>query len=171
MIDDCHKYTVGRDLLKKFGLLIVQQLATKCKSAHVIRHNSTCKIKQAIALQIPELVSRMGLFKTHFDKQNCHQKYKAKHQKSQCIPINLKPKVTEEFNRLQIEGHTEKLSNCSNDNFLFSIRNNSKERSLNTLAFNSIVSNKSIHKNTYQMPDIETIIISMSQSLQETQNK
>ena len=65
---------------KKLGLLIVQQPATKCKSANVIRHNSTCKAKQAIALQILELISRMGLFKTHFDAQNCHQKYKAKHQ-------------------------------------------------------------------------------------------
>ena len=74
------------------------------------------KIEQETA-QFLESVSRIGILKKHIVKSKFHQKYTAKHQKGRSVPIKLQPRVTDELERLQKEGHIEKLLSCIDKNF------------------------------------------------------
>ena len=109
LVDDGHKNIIGRDLFGTLGLAVVQQKPETVKCVYNI-NNSTCKIKETIATQFPHLVSRIGISKTHVAKSKFHQKSTAKHQKGRRVPINLQPRVSDELERLQTEGHIEKLS-------------------------------------------------------------
>ena len=79
MVDNGQKISIGRDLLSRLGLAVVQQ---QRKRGNCVNNfdKSTCKVKQAIALQIPQQVSRIELSKTHFVKSKLHKKFRAKHQ-------------------------------------------------------------------------------------------
>ena len=98
-------------------MAVVQQQAKRGKSINNI-DDSTCKIKETIASHFPHLVSRIGLSKTHAVKSKFHQKYTAKHQRGRRVPSNLQPRVTVELDRLQKEGHIEKLSSCADEHFI-----------------------------------------------------
>ena len=141
VVDDGHKNIIGRDLFTTLGLAVVQQQPETGKCVYNI-NNPTCKIKESIATQFPHLVSRIGLSKTHVAKSKFHQTFTAKHQKGRRVPINLQPRVSSELERLQIEGHIEKLSSCSDELFI----------------------------SKYQMPNIEMLIDTISRHLTDTQN-
>ena len=141
-----------------------------CKCVNNI-NSSTCKIKETIATQFPHLVSRIGLSKTHVAKSKFQQKFTAEHQKGRCVPINLQPRVSVELERLQTEGNIEKLSSCSDKHFISPIVITVRKDQSIKLALNSKVINKAIHKNKYQMPNIEMLIDTISQHLTNTQNR
>ena len=103
VVEDGHKIIIGRDLFNSPGLAVVQQQAKSGKCVNNI-NNSTCKI----AAQVPHLVSRIGLSKTHVAKSKFHQNFTVKHQKGR--RVNLQPRVTTELDCLQTEGHIEKFS-------------------------------------------------------------
>ena len=117
VVEDGHKNIIGRDLFTTLRLAVVQQQPEHCKCVNNI-NTSTCKIKETVATQSPHLVSRIGFSKTHVAKSKFHQKFTAKHQKGRRVPINLQPRVSEELERLQTEGHIEKLSICSDEHFI-----------------------------------------------------
>ena len=167
VVDDGHKNIIGRDLFTTLGLAVVQQQPETGKCVYNI-NNSTCKIQETIATQFPYLVSRIGLSKTHVAKSKFHLKCTAKHQKGRRVPINLQPRVSVE--RLQTEGHIEKLSSCSDEHFISTIVITVKKDQSIKLALDSKVLNKAIHKNKYQMPNIEMLIDTISQHLTNTQN-
>ena len=169
VVDDGHKNIIGRDLFTTLGLAVVQQQPEIGKCVYNI-NNSRCKIKNSIATQFPHLVSRIGLSKTHVAKSKFHQKFTAKHQKGRRVPINLQPRVSDELERLQTEGHIEKLSSCSDELFISPIIITVKKDQSIKLALDSKVLNKAIHKNKYQMPNIEMLIDTISQHLTDTQN-
>ena len=77
---------------------------------------STSTVKQSNALQLPDLVSRIGLSKTDVIGSKFHQKFTAKHPKGCRVTIDLQTRVFAELDRLQ-KGHIEKLSSCSDKNF------------------------------------------------------
>ena len=117
VVADGHKLIMGRDLSSRVFLAVVKQQAKRTECINDI-DNSACKVKQAILLQFPDIVLKIGLSKTHVDKSKFHQKFTAKHQKSCRVSINLQPRVTDELDRLQEEGHIEKLSRCSGKDFI-----------------------------------------------------
>ena len=78
--------------------------------------------------------------------------------------------MSEELERLQTEGHIEKLSSCSDEHFISPIVITVKKDQSIKLALDSKVLNKAIHKNKYQTPNIEMLIDSISQHLTETQD-
>ena len=78
--------------------------------------------------------------------------------------------MSEELERLQTEGHIEKLSIGSDEHFISPIVITVKKDQAIKLALDSKVLNKAIHKNKYQMPNIEMLIDTISQHLTETQN-
>ena len=84
-------------------------------------------------------------------KSTFHQKFTAKHQNGGRLPINLQPRVTAELERLQNEGHIEKLSRCSDKHFISPIMITVKKDQSIKLALDSKVLNKALHKNKYQM--------------------
>ena len=167
--DDGHKNIIGRDLFGPLRIAVVQQQPETGKCVNNIT-NSACKIKETVATRFPHLVSRIGLSKTHVAKSKFHQKFTAKHQKGRRVPINHQPRVTDELERLQTEGHIEKLSSCSDENFISPIVITVKKDQSIKLALDSKVLNKAIHKNKYQMPNIEMLIDTISQHLTSTHN-
>ena len=169
VVEDGHRNIIGRDFFTALGLAVVQQQPENGKCVNNI-NTSTCKIKETIATQFPHLVSRIGLSKTHAAKSKFHQKFTAKHQKGRRVPINLQPRVSAELERLQTEGHIEKLSSCSDEHFISPIAITVKTDQSIKLALYSKVRNKAIHKNKYQMPNIDMLIDTISQHLTNTQN-
>ena len=169
VVEDGHKIIIGRDLFPSLGLAVVQQRQSETGKCVNNINNSTCKIKETIAAQFPHLVSRTGLSKTHVAKSKFHQKFTAMHQKGRRVPINLQPRVTAELQRLQNEGHIEKISSCSDEHFISPIVITVKKDQSIKLALDSKVLNKAIHKNKYQMPNIDMLIDTISQYLTNTQ--
>ena len=169
VVEDGHKNIIGRDLFTTLGIAVVQQQPENGKCANNIT-NSTCKITETIATQFPHLVSRIGLSKTHVAKSKFHQMFTAKHQNGRRVPINLQPRVSAELERLQTEGHIEKLSSCSDEHFIAPIAFTIKKDQSLKLALDSKILKKAIHKNKYQMPNIDMLIDTISQHLTNTQN-
>ena len=75
-----------------------------------------------------------------------------------------------ELDRLQTEGHIEKMSSCSDEHFIPPIVITVKKDQSIKLELDSKVLIKAIHKNKYQMPNIDKIIDSISQHFKNTQN-
>ena len=90
--------------------------------------------------------------------------------KSRRVPINLQPGVCDELDRLQKEGHIEKLSGCSDENFISPIVITVQNGQSIKVSLDSKILNKSVHKNKYQLPNKEMLIDSNSQPLTNTQN-
>ena len=78
--------------------------------------------------------------------------------------------MSEQLERLQTEGHIEKLSSCSDEHFISPIVVTVKKDQSIKLALDSKVLNKAIRENKYQMPNIEMLIDTISQHLTDTQN-
>ena len=169
VVEDGHKNIIGRHLFTTLGLVVVQQQPDNGKCVNNII-TSTCKIKETIATQFPHLVSKIGLSKTHVAKSKFHQKFTAKHQKGRRVPINLQPRVSAELERLETEGHSEKLSSCSDEHFISPVVITVKKDKSIKLALDSKVLNKAIHKNIYQMPNIDMLLDALSQHLTNTKN-
>ena len=78
------------------------------------------------------------------------------------MPIHLQPKEKIELEKLLIERQVEKLSNCSNQYFIPPIVIPVKK---DQIFLDSNILNKAIHKNKYQMPYINSLIQTVSQTL------
>ena len=81
------------------------------------------------------------------------------------MPFHLQPKVKIELEKLINEGHIEKLTNCSDQFFISPIVNTVKKDQSIKIALESKVLNKAIHKNKYQMPNIDSLNQTISQTL------
>ena len=81
------------------------------------------------------------------------------------MPKHLQPKVKIEFEKLLNEGHIEKLNNCSDQFFISPIVITVKKDQSIKISLDSKILNKAIHKNKYQMPNIDSLIQTISQTL------
>ena len=72
-------------------------------------------------------------------------------------------KLSDELNKPSNQGHIEKLQECSDKNFISPIVITVKKEKSVKLALDSKVLNKAIRKNKYQMPNIDSLIDSISQ--------
>ena len=81
------------------------------------------------------------------------------------MPIHLQTKVKIELEKLLKEGHIEKLTNCSDQFFISPIVITVKKDQSIKIALDSKILNKAIHKNKYQMPNIDSLIQTISQTL------
>ena len=70
-----------------------------------------------------------------------------------------------ELEKLLNEGHIEKLTNCSDQFFISSIVITVKKDQSIKIALDSKILNKAIHKNKYEMPNIDSLIQTISQTL------
>ena len=87
-----------------------------------------------------------------------HNDSQPRHQKGRRIPINLQEKVNIELEKLLDKKHIKKLSSCPDIYFISPIVVTVKKDQTITLALDSNVLNKAIHKNKYQMPNFDTLI-------------
>ena len=74
-------------------------------------------------------------------------------------------KVSDELKKLSEQGPIEMLQECSDKNFISPIVITVKKDKTVKLALDSKILNKSIHKNKYQMPNIDSLIDSISQHI------
>ena len=110
-------------------------------------------------------MSRIGKSKHHTVNSKFHKNYHVTHQKWRKVPIHLQPKVKIELEKLLNEGHIEKLTNCSDQFFISPIVITLKKDQSIKIALDSKILNKAIHKNKYQMPNIDSLIQTISQTL------
>ena len=70
--------------------------------------------------------------------------------------------------KLSEQGHIEKLQECSDKKFISPIVITVKKDQSVKLALDSKNLNKAIHKNKYQMPNIDSLIDSISQHINDS---
>ena len=98
-------------------------------------------------------------------KSKFHKDFQPRYEKGRRIPFNLQEKVNNELKKLLDEKHIIKSSSCPDKIFKSPIVVTVKKGQTIKLALDSKVLNKSIHKNKYQMPNIDTLIESISQQI------
>ena len=159
VVEDGHRPIIGRDLFPKLGLSVIQ-----LKQVANIDQNQ-CPIKRQISFDFPDLITRVGKFLKHSVKSTFHNEFTPTHQKGRRVPINLQPLVNIELKKLLDEKHIIKLNSCSDKNFISPIVITVKRDKTVKLALDSKILNKSIHKNKYQMPNIDNLIDTIQQNL------
>ena len=162
VVRDELKPLIVRDLFDALGVSVTQTPNSN-EGSMVNAITPQCPFKTRIAKQFPQLISRIGRSKIHIVKSKFRKNFQPKYQKGRRVPINLKERVNSEINKLLEEGHIEKLNNCSDQYFISPIVITVKRDQTIKLALDSKVLNKSMHKNKYQMPNIETLMDSISQ--------
>ena len=165
VVTDGHRPLLGRDLFPALGLSI-QQANNQTTINQV--EQEYCPIKNQFATDFPDLISRIGESKVHIVRSKFHKKYTPLHQKGRRVPINLLDKVSDELKNLSEKGHIEKLQEGSDKNFISPIVITVKKDKSVKLALDSKILNKSIHKNKYQMPNIDSLIDSISQHINDS---
>ena len=153
---------IGRDFFDQLGLAVTHSIFLKGNSMNNI---ASPEFKEQIAKTFPGLVSRIGRSKSHIAKSKVHKDFQPRHQKDRRISINLRDKVNAELRKLLAEKHIIKLSSCPDKYFISPIVVTVKKDQTIKLALDSKVLNKSVHKNKYQMPNIDTLIESISQQI------
>ena len=159
VVEDGHRPIIGRDLFPKLGFSVIQ-----LKQVTNIDQNQ-CPIKRQISFDFPELITRVGKSLKHSVKSTFHNEFTPTHQKGRRVPINLQPLVNIELKKLLDEKHIIKLNSCSDKNFISPIVITVKRDKTVKLALDSKILNKSIHKNKYQMPNIDNLIDTIQQNL------
>ena len=124
---------------------------------------SSSEFKEQIAKTFPELISRIGRSKNHVAKSKFYENFQPRHQKGRLIPINLQDKVNNKLKKLLDKKHIIKLSSCPDKYFISPIVVIVKKDQTIKLALDSKILIKAIHKNKYQMPNINTLIESFFQ--------
>ena len=162
VVADVFPPILGRDLFDHLGITISQN---PCPNTEVNNIEPPCAIKKSLASEFPELVSRIRKSKHHTVNSKFHKKYRVTHQKGRKVPIHLQPKVNIELEKLLNEGHIEKLTTCSDQFFSSPIVITVKKDQSIKIALDSKVLNEAIHKNKYQMPNIDSLIQTISLTL------
>ena len=98
--------------------------------------------------------------KNQVAESNFHNSFHPRHQKGRRIPINFQDKVNNKLKNSLDEKH-----NCPDKYFISSTLVTVKKDQTIKLALNLKIPNKVIHKNKYQMPNIDTLIESISQQI------
>ena len=110
-----------------------------------------------------ELISRIGRSTNHVAKSKFHKDFQPRHQKGR--RNNLLEKVNTELKKLLDGKHIVKLSSCPDKYFISPIVVTVKKDQTIKPALDSKVLNKAIHKNKYQMPNIDTLVESISHQI------
>ena len=161
VVADGLKSLIGRDLFDQLGLVVTQSSSPKGKLVNNI--SSSSEFKEQIAKTFPNLVSCIERPKNQVAKSNFHKDFRPRHQKGRRIPINLQDKVNNELKKMLDGKHIIKFSSFPDKYFLSPIVATVRKDQTVKLALDSKILNKAIRKNKYQMPNIDTLIESISQ--------
>ena len=88
-------------------------------------------------------------------------------QKGRRVPISVQEKVDTEIDKLLKQGHIEKPTECLDKYFVSPIVITVKKDGSVKLPLESRELNKQVHKNKYQMPNIEELIDTVGQTVSE----
>ena len=113
----------------------------------------------------------MGRSKNHQVKSKFKSNFTPVHQRGRRVPLHLEKQVEEELKRLQNIGHNTKLEKCSDEFYISPIVITVKKDKSIKLAMDSKTINKAIHKNKYQMHNIECLMDNIAQSITQSSNE
>ena len=159
VVEDGHRTIIRRDLFPKLGFSLTQskQVANVDQNPRLIR--------KQIAFDFPGLISRIGKSLKESVESTFHKHFTPTHQKRRRVPINLHPLFNAELKKLFEERHIIKLNSCLDKNLISPIIITVKRDKTVKLALDSKILNKSIHRNKYQIPNIDNLIDTIQQNL------
>ena len=115
--------------------------------------NQTTNTSQFFQVSSPDL-----LYHKHTAKFTFYGSVTPTHQKGRRVTIKLQPIVNAELKKLIDEKDTIKLNSCSDKILLSLIVMTVKRNKTVKLALGYKILKKSVHKNKYQMPNIDNLI-------------
>ena len=127
------------------------------------QEESDPEIKQWVKDNFQQLCIRIGKLKNHMMRTQFNHDFIPKQQKGRCIPVHLQERVEGELIKLMDQNHIIKLDNCSDRKFISPIVITVKKDQTVKLALDSKKINKFIHKNKYQMPNIDLLLDNIAQ--------
>ena len=162
-----HRAIVGRDLFKPLGIQLTQNDSptSTSKSINSINILQTPTIKEEVAIKYKNLTTRIGRSIRHKVKSQFKSNYTSVHQKGRRVPLHLEKQVEEELKSLQNSGHITRLEKCSDEFFISPIVITVKKDKSKKLAMDSRTINKAIHKNKYQMHNIDCLMDNIAQTI------
>ena len=117
--------------------------------------------------QFSNLFSRVGKIRNYKVQAEFFENLTPVQQKGRRVPISLQEKVDIVIDKLLKQGHIEKLTECSDKYFVSLIVITVKEDGSVKLALDPRELNKQVHKNKYQMPNIEDLLDTVGQTISE----
>ena len=171
-MDDKRANILGRNILPQIGIQLKQTPAGK--SINTISEDTNCsdqKITNWVKTSYPGLCTRIGRARNHMVHTTFLKGFKALQQKGRRIPIHIQEKVEQEIRSLIDQRHIVKLEKSSDQQFISpTVITVKKDQSIE-LAMDSKQNNKMIHKNKYQMQNIDVLLDNAAQSAQQGHNK
>ena len=173
VIGGCRPSIIGRDLMPALGLMLVQ--APPAKWVHSIHsHEGTVETdddlddwQKHFSKQFHHLFRRVGRIRNYKVQAEFFKNLLPIQQKGRRVPITLQEKVNKEIEKLLEQGHIQKLEECSDKYFVSPIVITVKKNGSVKLALESRELNKQVHKNKYQMPNIEELMVIVGQTISE----
>ena len=135
------------------------------------QEDSDPEIKQWVREYFQQLCIRIGKSKNHMMKTQFYQDFMPIQQKGRRIPVYLQERVEGELNKLMDQNHIIKLDKFSDRQFNSPIVISVKKDQTVKFALDSKKINKFIHKNKYQMPNIELLLDNIAQVVKSDKSK
>ena len=163
IVDDQEANIIGRKLLPKIGVRLIQKTNKQTVLNIREKEESDPDIKQWVEDNFQQLCIRIGKSKNHMMKTQFSKDFMKIQQKGRCIPVNFQERVEGKLNKLMDQNHIIKLDKCSDQQFISPIVITIKKDQTVKLALDSKKIKKFIHKNKYQMPNIELLLDNIAQ--------
>ena len=164
IIVDNHKANIiGRNLLPRIGIKLIQDKQTQRVLTVQRSDESNHEIEQWVKANFQQLCVRIGKSKHHVMKTQFNKDFEPVQQKGRRIPTHLQERVEAELNNLIDQKHIIKLDKCSDKQFISPIVITVKKDQTVKLALDSKKIIKYIHKNKYQMPNIDLLLDNIAQ--------
>ena len=172
---------VGRYLMGKLGLQLMQANLrgeamniqgtedSSCEKGHVGESEDEQMDQWQLYFSklIPKLFTRVGKIRNYKVQAEFFKNLVPVQQKGRRVPVTLQEKVDKEIDKLLIQGHIEKLKECSDRYFVSPIVITVKKDGSVKLALESRELKKQVHKNKYQMPNTEELVDTIEQLISE----
>ena len=169
VISGNHQSILGRDLMGTLGLELVQRRKVMGITGEGISQEEEKydELQTYFCKLYPKLFTRIGQIRNAKVRAEFYDNLRPIQQKGRRVPISLQDKVDKEIHRLINEGHIVKLQECSEKYFVSPIVITVKKDGSIKIALESGELNKQVHKNKYQMPNIDELIDGVSQIIAE----
>ena len=167
---------IGRDRMPNLGLQIVQKAPEENVMSVQGEQPGAEATEGEVSLdpwqiyfskQFKNLFNRVGKIKNYKVHADFFETLTPIQQKGRRVPNTLQDKVDKEINKLLRQGHIEKLKECSDNYFVSPIVITVKKDGSVKLALESRELNKQVHKNKYQIPNIEELMDTVGQTISE----
>ena len=166
---------IGRDLMPQLGLQLVQQSPPWDQIMSIDEVDPEPSVPEGeldswqsyFSKQLSNLFNRVGKIRNYKVPAEFFENLIPLQQKRRRVPISLQEKVDTEIDKLLKKGHIEKLTECSDKYFVSPIVITVKKDGSVKLALEFRELKKQVHKNKYQMPNIEELMDTVEQTISE----